>query len=324
MFIIDTNAIINDPYILKRLSGKKVICTTVLQELDNQKDGLGEKARNVREFARLLLEDSTDVIFHNSDDYSAWSNDGKIIQTAKEFKGDLITNDILMSLLSKAYGVKTKKHTFVPQKEDSYTGIVDKRGFPNIEKAYPNEYIIKDDGIFKWTGSGAKRLDKDTPVWGITHRSVEQKFALDALMDDEIKLVTLSGPAGSGKTLLAVAAGLEQTIEGGGIYDRLIVSRPIVPMGNDLGYLPGDINEKLGPWMQPIFDNLDVLFENDRAWENLEAEGLLKLEPLTYIRGRSIPNQFMIIDEAQNLSRHEIKTIITRVGEGTKKLIIPN
>lgn len=160
-------------------------------------------------------------------------------------------------------------------------------------------------------------------VWGIHPKNIEQQFALDALLNHEVNLVSLVGKAGTGKTLLAIAAGLESAI-GQQHYSRVLVSRPIVPMGRDLGFLPGDVNEKLGPWMQPIFDNIDFLFGNQRAnnqtttWDELINQGLLHVEPLTYIRGRSLPGQYMIVDEAQNLTPHEIKTIITRAGEGTK------
>jgi len=146
------------------------------------------------------------------------------------------------------------------------------------------------------------------------------------LLDDDIKLVTICGKAGTGKTLIAIACGLHATIEKNK-YRRLLVSRPVVPMGNDIGYLPGDISEKLGPWMQPIFDNIDFLFNLDSskkefdAYLELEQNGLLKIEALTYIRGRSIPEQYMIIDEAQNLTKHEVKTIISRAGEGTKIIL---
>lgn len=159
-------------------------------------------------------------------------------------------------------------------------------------------------------------------IWGIYPKNIEQQFALDALLNDEVKLVSLVGKAGTGKTLLAIAAGLEKTVAQGK-FSRLLVSRPIQPMGRDLGYLPGDVNEKLAPWMQPIFDNMDFLFNQNRthagsSYEELINQGVLHIEPLTYIRGRSIPGQFLIVDEAQNLSPHEVKTIITRAGEGTK------
>jgi PhoH-like ATPase len=158
-------------------------------------------------------------------------------------------------------------------------------------------------------------------------RNREQKFVLELLLRDEISLVTLVGKAGTGKTLLAIAAGLFKTIDEK-IYTRLLISRPVVPMGKDIGYLPGDIKEKLTPWMQPLYDNFDLIFTNQdplgkpsywrSGYQELLDRGLLQIEPLTYIRGRTIPQQFLIVDEAQNLTPHEVKTILTRAGEGTK------
>ncbi len=163
-------------------------------------------------------------------------------------------------------------------------------------------------------------------VWGITARNKQQQFALDLLLNDDIRLVTLVGKAGTGKTLLALAAGLEETIEARA-FQRLVVSRPVFPLGKDIGFLPGDIEDKLRPWMQPIRDNLDFLMgaspvagrvKGKKDLQSLFDLGMIEVEPLTYIRGRSMPNQYLIVDEAQNLTPHEIKTIITRAGEGTK------
>jgi PhoH-like ATPase len=160
-------------------------------------------------------------------------------------------------------------------------------------------------------------------------KNAEQSFAVDALLNDEIKLVSLVGKAGTGKTLMAVAAGLMKTVDEG-IYQRLLISRPVFPLGKDIGFLPGDVEEKLSPWMQPIYDNIDFLFGANaqggvktrrgagRGAQELMNQGMLQIEPLTYIRGRSIPQQYLIVDEAQNLTPHEIKTIVTRAGEGTK------
>ena len=157
---------------------------------------------------------------------------------------------------------------------------------------------------------------------GIRPRNKEQSHALDLLLDESIRLVTLVGKAGTGKTLLALAAGLKRTVEDG-MYTRMLVSRPVMPLGRDIGYLPGDVDEKLNPWMQPIFDNLEFLFSSGtrkgpRAYAELLESGQLQVEPLTYIRGRSLPAQYIIVDEAQNLTPHEVKTIITRSGDGTK------
>ncbi len=159
-------------------------------------------------------------------------------------------------------------------------------------------------------------------VMGVRPRNKEQSYAIDLLLDESIRLVTLVGKAGTGKTLLALAAGLKRTVEDG-MYTRMLVSRPVMPLGRDIGFLPGDVDEKLNPWMQPIFDNLEFLFSSGsrkgpRAYAELLESGQLQVEPLTYIRGRSLPAQFMIVDEAQNLTPHEVKTIITRSGDGTK------
>ena len=170
-----------------------------------------------------------------------------------------------------------------------------------------------------------KRLKEG--VWGIFPRNKEQCFALDMLLDDSVKMVTLLGKAGTGKTMLAIAAGLQKCADERAFH-RLLVSRPIFPLGRDIGYLPGDIEDKLNPWMKPVYDNVEFILDsrNDargrggkhRGYQELIEEGLLEIEPLTYIRGRSIPHQYLVIDEAQNLTPHEIKTIISRAGEGTK------
>ena len=165
-------------------------------------------------------------------------------------------------------------------------------------------------------------------------RNREQSFALDLLLDPSVQLVTLVGKAGTGKTLLAIAAGLHQVADEHR-YARLLVTHPPISLGKEIGFLPGSLDEKLAPWMQPIVDNLDFLTgdavgdqqKDDRrrhgggpksSWADLRGMGLLEVEAINYIRGRSIPHQFMVVDEAQNLTPHEVKTIVTRVGEGTK------
>lgn len=208
------------------------------------------------------------------------------------------------------------------------------------DEPIPNEFVLlRDIEDPSHTGLGRRLADTDhvipvtgqkKPTFGIIARNVQQTMALDLLMDDEVRLVTLLGSAGTGKTLLAVAAGMAKVF-GEQRYDKLLVARPIMPMGRDIGYLPGDKDEKLTAWMQPIFDNLTYLLSTrgspnqnpeSRSPEHhinkLMADGKLVLEPLTYIRGRSIPHQFMIVDEAQNLTPHEVRTIVSRVGEGTK------
>lgn len=159
-------------------------------------------------------------------------------------------------------------------------------------------------------------------VWGLRARNFEQKLAIDLLMDDRVKLVSLMGTAGTGKTLLALACGLQKCLDEGK-YTRMLVARPVYPMGRDIGFLPGTIEEKLKPWMQPVFDNLEYLLAGYDSssfgkMTDLLDSGTIEVEALTYIRGRSIPEQFIIVDEAQNLTPHEVKTIVSRVGENTK------
>ncbi|MBZ4416449.1 PhoH family protein [Myxococcus sp. RHSTA-1-4] len=209
---------------------------------------------------------------------------------------------------------------------------------PGADSLAPNQLVLLKDetnpshtamGRFHGTKSRLVPLLRSIKdgTWGVRPRNMEQTFCLDLLLNDDIKLVTIVGKAGTGKTLLAIAAGLQKVTEEG-LYQKLLVSRPIFPLGRDIGYLPGSVEEKLNPWMQPIFDNVEFLMNLSRAdkkagrgYHELLDLGLMEIEPLTYIRGRSLPNQFIIVDEAQNLTPHEVKTIITRVGDNTKIIL---
>lgn len=285
------------------------------------------------------------------------SGDHAILQTALELRDQnpnqptiFITLDVNLRIRADTLGLRTEVYenqAVEPEELDS--GMVEivltandfDRYFETGEivpreglHLYPNvSVMLRDDSPRSRTALGRYHADKGavrallTPrdgLMGIRPRNREQSFALDLLLDDSIRLVTLVGSAGTGKTLLALAAGLKRTVEDG-VYTRLLVSRPVMPMGRDLGFLPGDINEKLGPWMQPIFDNLEFLLvagggkrRNIRGIDELLQNGQVEVEPLTYIRGRSLPQQYVIVDEAQNLTPHEVKTVITRCGEGTK------
>jgi|TARA_R110000824_G_scaffold20875_2_gene78268 PhoH-like ATPase len=198
------------------------------------------------------------------------------------------------------------------------------------EEWHPNQYVLlmsnaneKKTSIarfYNYFQPLKKIIHSTIPDWKISSRNKEQAFGIDLLMDPAVKVVSLVGRAGSGKTLCAIAAGLQQTI---GLrenhYDRMIVSRPVQPLGKDIGFLPGTMEEKMLPWLMPIQDNLQFLVGGDKKTLQMYMEkGKIEIEALTYIRGRSIANAFIIIDEAQNLTAHEIKTIMTRVGEGTK------
>lgn len=207
---------------------------------------------------------------------------------------------------------------------------------PANQTLYPHQFIVLKDqyggsssAIAKLSAAGNKifplQQQSEEHVWGLRARNAQQKMALELLLNDDIALVTMTGKAGTGKTLLSLAAGLMK-IEDEQQYQKMLVARPVVPMGKDIGYLPGEKEEKLRPWMQPIFDNLEYLFSTKKPGDlDKILAGMKKtieVEALTYIRGRSIPEQFIIIDEAQNLTKHEVKTIITRVGEGSKIILM--
>lgn len=273
-------------------------------------------------------------------------NDDLILFSAYQLRATVVTQDLNVRLKADALGIVSENFEAgkVKLEDDTvYTGhrtiklsgeemqeFRDKK-FLKYDDLMPNEYVImlqehyeRNSALGRFSkkhGGIVPLIEMKKGVWGIIPKNAEQRFAVDALLNDEISLVSLVGKAGTGKTLLAVACGLEKTLSDSK-YHRILISRPIMPMGKDIGYLPGDINEKLNPYMQPIFDNLDFLFSGNTGqtneWKNLADSGVIKVEALTYIRGRSIPMQYMIVDEAQNLSPLEIKTIITRAGEGTK------
>lgn len=281
--------------------------------------------------------------------------DNRILATALYLKKQypqadvqLISKDINLRIKADVFGIFSKDYE--PNRttdDEAYKGLLEVEVESSVidqfyeEKAIElqgkllaNQYVVmKDVSNSKHSALGrfSESLNKVVPlitpndsIWGIHPRNMEQSFALDCLLNDDVKFVSLVGKAGTGKTLLAIAAGLHKTLDEGK-FVKLLVSRPIFPMGRDIGYLPGDIGEKLNPWMQPIFDNVEFLMgegkKSDGRAQELINQGMLNIEPLTYIRGRSIPNQYLIVDEAQNLSPHEIKTIVTRAGNGTKVVL---
>jgi PhoH-like ATPase len=286
--------------------------------------------------------------------FSNDSVDNRILTLAFQIKKQskaptiLVSKDINLRIKADAIGLKAEDYeTDRVYIKDLYTGTreipmsADKlasfRANGEVEanggkQYYPNEYCsLVDEANPKRTvlarvdATGAKLipiLDCRDGVWGIKPRNREQHFAFDALLDDRIKLVTLMGKAGTGKTLMAMAAGLKRTVLDRE-FRRLVVARPTISMGKELGFLPGSLEEKLSPWMQPIHDALEMLSDlnmghDHRRSSDLMRSGTIVVEALSYIRGRSIANQFMIIDEAQNLTPLEVKTIVTRVGSGTK------
>ena len=267
-----------------------------------------------------------------------------------ERKVILVSRDINMRVICDSVGLLTEDYTeakVIKSQSELYTGftsiLVDdqfidqfydgKKVFlDETDGLYPNQYIMLVSNSNEKKTALARFLNTKRPlakitarkdgIWGVKPRNKEQGFSFDLLMDPNIAVVTLVGKAGSGKTLCAVAAGLKQIMEGKKshepLYKKLVVSRPVQPMGKDIGFLPGSMEEKMAPWLAPIQDNLKFLMGDQTTLEMYMEKGIIEMEALTYIRGRSIANAFIIIDEAQNLSVHEIKTILTRVGEGTK------
>ncbi|MBH5316922.1 PhoH family protein [Paenibacillus sp. GSMTC-2017] len=297
--------------------------------------------------------------------FGEMSNDNRILAVALNYhmeqqnateKQDvvMVSKDVLVRIKADVLGLQAQDYLSdrIIDSSEFYTGQWTLHVHPSVidefysyrflsvnhlqlkQKLNPNEFIILRDelgtsksALLKVSQDG-NRLEplylSNDPVWGITARNAQQRMALELLLNDDIPLVTLSGKAGTGKTLLALAAGLLK-VEDDHKYKKLLIARPVVPMGKDIGYLPGEKEEKLRPWMQPIYDNLEFLFDTKKAGDIdkiLMGMGSIQVEALTYIRGRSIPGQFIIIDEAQNLTKHEVKTIVSRVGEGSKIVLM--
>ena len=287
---------------------------------------------------------------------NAQDSDNKIVCTALRLKMEgreviVVSRDVNMRVKCDSFGIAAYDYQpaqVVESVERLYSGKltleVDSK---HIDKFYrtgeidvpegvslhPNQFVTLKSNSDPSKSAITRYIDAHTPlqkvntykrVWGLSPRNTEQKFAMDLLFDRNIDIVSLTGQAGTGKTLIAAACGLEQVINSSaanGGYDRLIVTRPVQPMGRDIGFLPGTLEEKMMPWIAPLKDNLEYLFGNRMALEEQMDQGIVEIEAMTYIRGRSIANAFIIVDEAQNLTAHELKTIITRVGHGTKLVL---
>tara|TARA_B100000683_G_scaffold274809_1_gene323886 strand:- start:24 stop:1361 length:1338 start_codon:yes stop_codon:yes gene_type:complete len=301
---------------------------------------------------KIILENDTNEadavkIFGNKNDHHILNAALSLKNTAKDAKVILVSKDINLRLKAKALNITAEDFETGKIDRDStlYTG---KQLVENVESEYINKLykqgnisdtdVIKDkliaNGFYIMKNGKSSVLSYYNPlddclervekqyVYGIKPRNAEQTFALHALLNPDIKLVTLQGVAGTGKTLLALASALEQH----NLYHQIVLARPIVPLSNkDIGYLPGNADEKINPYMQPLFDNLKFIKnqfgQNEKKYrkiEEMEDEGKLNISALAFIRGRSLSNVIFIVDEAQNLTPHEVKTIITRAGENTK------
>ncbi len=362
-FVLDTNVLIHDPEAVLHFQDNDIVLPiTVIEELDNLKRGNGEIPFSARHALRLIDSfreagnlstgvslpsgGALKVMMDQEVKLLKESNDNRIISAAIGLSRNggkavkpviLVSKDTSVRIKADALGLPTqdyltdkttvfKKYGNISEGEESPNGIRSVR------------YLRTGDKIFRVYGEDRMQLiRRQRYILGIGPKNIEQECAIDALLADQVDVVALTGRAGTGKTLLAIAAGLylctkanhrvvPETVRR---YDQVVVGRPVVPLGNDLGFLPGDIREKLLPWMQPIYDNLDVIVGTPtetgddknghyKSSEYLIESGIVHIEPLTYIRGRSLPRRYLIIDEAQNLRPLDVKTIITRCGEGTK------
>ena len=383
-YILDTNVLLHDPNSIYKFQEHTVILPiTVIEELDKFKSDSRELGRNARQVARNIKElmDLGDlkvgvqlktggtlrVILTSVCKEKA---DDKILEVAKELNGILVTKDVNLRIKAVANGVITEDYlNDKVDVEGLYTGIstiqVSGRELDELYskgnldvplhyKFFPNQCLILKSidnpkhsalGRFIAKDRAIRLLSQNQKTMGLLPRNTEQQFALDVLLDPDIKLVTLIGKAGGGKSLLATAAALDGIMETG-IYQKLLIARPIVSLNNShqLGFLPGGLEEKLDIWLQPLYDAIEfimgsskkptkkknkngvpVLDEKEPAKTSfvneLKSFGLIELGSLEHIRGRSIPNQIIILDEAQNLTPLEVKTVISRAGEGTKIIL---
>ena len=361
----------------KRQDGVGIHARGIIRTLDELRaKGSLEKGVRIQKGKGILrVRKTSDALEDFAPDLTPTVPDHVIIAAAideNESNGNrktiLVSRDINMRVICDAVGITSEdycENQIIKRDSELFTGFteiladdqtidhfyaeepifIDREETPDLN---PNQFVMLVSSSNDKKTALCRFFDYNLPLqkvtefknglWGVRARNKEQSFALDLLMDPEVQVVSLIGKAGSGKTLLAIAAGLEQVLPNynidqlstkmtgspkkltlDGIYKKLVVSRPVMPMGKDIGYLPGSMQEKMAPWLAPIQDNLKFLTGDDQTTlDQYLDKGIVEMEALTYIRGRSIANAYIVIDEAQNLTAHEIKTILTRVGEGTK------
>ena len=306
--------------------------------------GKGLGIVKVRSYNPLILPDDLDLEDSDNQILATALSEQEAIPRRKVI---VVSRDINMRVKCDALGLQSEDYyaeQVLESSEGLYSGraeiLVDEQVIDNFysdeevfldeaENLYPNQFVMLISNSNDKKTALAKFKNKLLPLqkimkssratWGTNPRNKEQQFAVDLLMDDSIPVVSLVGKAGSGKTLLALAAGLEQTFGSDSKYKKIVVTKPVEPVGKDIGFLPGTMEDKMLPWLAPIQDNLQFLMGDDKTTLELYMEkGKIEVEAMTFSRGRSICNAFIVIDEVQNMTQHEIKTVLTRVGENTK------
>lgn len=339
---------------MKRLPGELgKNARETIRLLDSLKNvGKGNLHKGVLLSNGATIRVQPEIKFVNKYNFELSINDNRIVLAAflLQEQGEkvvFVSKDFAARIKAEAIGLEAEDYENLKFSFESFYTGMNKLEIPKHEidlfykdgklslpelKSNPNEYFVMTSpekssavGRYNTFEHSIESLTKSGNLWGIKPRNVEQKCAVDLLLRDDIKLVTLIGPAGTGKTLLALACAMHKVFDEG-IYSRILVSRPIIPLGRDIGYLPGTKEEKLFTWMQPIYDNLEFLCgatggePNDTLKWVMDSKKI-EMEAVTYIRGRSLPKMFIIVDEAQNLTPHEVKTIVSRAGEGTKVVL---
>ena len=361
IYVLDTSVILTDPRCLNSFKNSIIIIPIdVIGELDKIKSrNHSDVAKHARSFTRIIdnayanigpFEIGTNKVYidtlthtYKVSTYGEPSYvDNKILACACEHNGTIISKDLNLRIRAKAYGIgaqdyKEKKkftHEFYSGTTEIVSSELGSRLIEEseiscpveLEELFPNECVFfkKDNGkggVLCRKISNGLHLVIDRAPWNLRTKNIEQAFAVDLLLDKNVPLVTLAGRAGTGKSLISVACALESVL-GKKAHNKIIIYRPIQPMGADIGYLPGSFQEKLDPWMAPIKDSLEFLFpkKSKDAWKDSLSQfsDRIHTEALTYVRGRSINNAFIILDECQNISKEEIKTVLTRIGYGSK------
>lgn len=363
-FVIDTNVLLSDGNIFKKLGNKEIIVPlVVVEELDKHKTHPGDVGLNARTAIRYLEDsiqygnlldgvetpDEVHIQIKIIDKLDGERPDDTIIRTAKLCgkKVTILSNDAHLRIKAHTEGLDAVKHNkdLFSKEDGSYAGVFTIDVTPQIINQMYSDGFIEDDrlndmplnafvllrslenekqtGVVRVVGQGrAEKIGTNKDVFGLRAKNLEQSCAVDLLLDTDVPLVTLVGGAGSGKTILALAAGLE-LVMAKKQYNKLVIIRPPIPMGRDIGFLPGSLEEKMAAWAGPIMDNLEVLLNANvkSNFGHLLETGLVEIAPPTFIRGRSLNNACIIVDEAQSLTLHEVKTLVTRVGDNSKIIL---